>query len=124
VTVLLDTHVFLWWQTDSPRLKKAARQVIAEADLVYVSAVSGWEVAIKQGVGRITLSDPFVTIVKASHFVELPIRLRHAERVAALPPHHADPFDRMLIAQANVEDATIVTHDRQFEHYDVRVVWT
>ena len=124
MTLLLDTHVVLWWRLDSPRLKRGARDAIATADLVWVSAVSGWEVAIKQGLGKLRLADPFVLMVEASEFGELPVTLRHAERVATLPLHHTDPFDRMLVAQAQVEGATLVTHDRAFQPYGIPVVWT
>ena len=124
MTLLLDTHVVLWWRLDSPRLKRGARDAIATADLVWVSAVSGWEVAIKQGLGKLRLADPFVLMVEASEFGELPVTLRHAERVATLPLHHTDPLDRMLVAQAQVEGATLVTHDRAFQPYGIPVVWT
>jgi PIN domain nuclease of toxin-antitoxin system len=121
VRLLLDTHVVLWWRLDSSRLKRAVRQRIATADVVWVSAASGWEAAIKQGLGKLRLADSFPWMVEDSDFDELPVTLRHAEQVATLPPHHADPFDRMLIAQARVEGATLVTHDTQFERYDVPV---
>jgi PIN domain nuclease of toxin-antitoxin system len=95
------------------------RQRIATADIVWVSAASGWEVAIKQSLGKLTLADSFRSMVEDSEFDELPVTLRHAEQVTALPLHHADPFDRMLVAQARVEGATVVTHDPQFEQYDI-----
>ena len=120
--LLLDTHVVLWWRLDSARLRRPVRQRIATADVVWVSAASGWEAAIKQSLGKLTLADAFSWMVSDSDFDELPVTLRHADEVAALPPHHADPFDRMLVAQARVEGATIVTHDSQFERYDVPVV--
>lgn len=123
MTLLLDTHVVLWWRLDSRRLKGAVREAIATSELVWVSAASGWEVAIKRALGRLELRQPFASMVAASEFVELPITLSHAEEIASLPPHHADPFDRMLIAQARVERATIVTHDRHFSLYDVPTIW-
>jgi PIN domain nuclease of toxin-antitoxin system len=123
VTLLLDTHVVLWWRLDSPRLKRAARRAIATADLVWVSAASGWEAAIKQGLGKLDLAGSFAEMVAASDFRELPVTLRHAERVAVLPTHHTDPFDRMLAAQAQLERATLVTHDRLFEPYDLPILW-
>jgi PIN domain nuclease of toxin-antitoxin system len=122
VKLLLDTHVVLWWRLDSSRLKRSVRQQIATADVVWVSAASGWEAAIKQGLGKLRLADSFPWMVDDSDFDELPVTLRHAEQLARLPPHHADPFDRMLIAQARVEGATIVTHDPQFERYEVPIV--
>jgi PIN domain nuclease of toxin-antitoxin system len=123
VTLLLDTHVFLWWQLDSRRLGRAAREAIATAGVVWISAASAWEVAIKQQLGRLTLDQSFSSMVDGSDFSALPVTFAHAERVAALPPHHADPFDRMLIAQSLVEGATLVTHDRQFRPYDVPILW-
>jgi PIN domain nuclease of toxin-antitoxin system len=123
VKVLLDTHVVLWWRLDSPRLKRNVRELIATTDLVWVSAVSGWEIAIKLGLGKLRLDDSFASIVEASDFDELPITLRHADQLKNLPVHHADPFDRMLIAQAQVEDATLVTHDRHFKPYSLPIIW-
>ena len=120
--LLLDTHVVLWWRLDSARLTRAVRQHIATAEIVWVSAASGWEVAIKQSLGTLRLADSFSWMVEDSDFDELPMTLRHAEHVGQLPRHHTDPFDRMLIAQARTEGATIVTHDPQFERYDIPVV--
>ena len=122
--LLLDTHVILWWQTDDRRLGAAARKAIATADLVWVSVASGWEVVIKMSLRRLRLPEPFSLFVRTDDFTELPISLRHTERLTELPAHHADPFDRLLAAQALVEDATLVTHDRAFEPYGVPVIWT
>jgi PIN domain nuclease of toxin-antitoxin system len=121
--LLLDTHVVLWWRLDSPRLRRQARRSIATSEIVWVSAASGWEVAIKRALGKLRLDEAFSSMVESSDFRELPVTLRHAEQLTELSPHHADPFDRMLVAQAMVEGATIVTHDRQFEPYDVPVLW-
>lgn len=123
MTLLLDTHVVLWWRDDSARISIPVRRAIASADLVWVSAASAWEVALKLGLGKITLAEPFAGMVADSEFTELPVAFTHAERFAALPQHHRDPFDRMLVAQAQVEGATLVTHDRQMKPYDVPVVW-
>ena len=122
--LLLDTHVFLWWRADDRRLKQAARKAIAEAPLVYVSAASAWEAAIKATLGRLTLPAPFLEGVSASGFDELPITIAHAEAAGGLPPHHADPFDRMLTAQASLERLVLVTHDRAFQPYGVKLLWT
>jgi PIN domain nuclease of toxin-antitoxin system len=124
VTILLDTHVVLWWQTDDRRLKPKAREAIATAGIVWVSAVSAWEVSIKIGAGRLRMDEPFPLLVRTNEFTALPITLEHADRYAALPPHHRDPFDRLLIAQAMIEKATIVTHDVAFKPYDVSMLWT
>jgi len=122
--ILLDTHVVLWWQRDDRRLNKAARRAIAEADIVWVSAASGWEVSIKKALGRLRLDEPFRVLVAADDFTELPLTLAHADAIAELPPHHADPFDRVLIAQARIEGATIVSHDRALEPYGAAMIWT
>jgi PIN domain nuclease of toxin-antitoxin system len=122
--LLLDTHVFLWWRTKNRRLQKAARDAIAEADLVFVSAATAWEAAIKLALGRLTLPEPIAAGVDASGFSRLSIGFSHAELAASLPAHHADPFDRMLVAQATLEDLTLVTHDVQLKPYDVPILWT
>lgn len=122
--LLLDTHVVLWWQRDDRRLNRAARRAISEADLVWVSAVSGWEVAIKMALGRLRLTEPFRVLLAADDFTELPLTLAHADALAALPPHHTDPFDRLLVAQARVEGATIVSHDRALAPYRAPMIWT
>lgn len=122
--LLLDTHVVLWWQRDDRRLNPAARKAIAEADIVWVSAASGWEAAIKSSIGRLRLDEPFRVLVAADDFTELPMTLAHTECLQALPAHHTDPFDRILVAQALVERATLVTHDRALEPYGGEVLWT
>lgn len=122
--ILLDTHVIFWWQRDDRRLNKAARRAIADADLVLFSAVSAWEATIKMALGRLRLHEPFAVLMAADGFTELPLTTAHAEALAALPPHHGDPFDRALIAQARVEGATIITHDRVFAPYGGAVIWT
>jgi len=124
VTLLLDTHVVLWWQRDDRRLGREARDAIATADVVWVSAVSGWEVAIKTALGRLGLDEPFAALIAADDLTELPMTLAHTGRLQELPVHHTDPFDRMLVAQALSEQATLVTHDRAFEPYGPKVIWT
>lgn len=122
--LLLDTHVVLWWQRDDRRLNQAARRAIARADIVWVSAASGWEVAIKTSIGRLHLSEPFRVLLAADDFTELPLTLAHADALAELETHHSDPFDRVLIAQAQVEGATLVSHDRALEPYGASMIWT
>jgi PIN domain nuclease of toxin-antitoxin system len=124
VKLLLDTHVVLWWQRDDRRLTQAARRAIARADVVWVSAVSGWEVTIKMALGRLHLDEPFRVLLAADDFTELPLSLAHADALAALPAHHADPFDRALVAQAQVEGATLVSHDRALAPYGAPMIWT
>lgn len=120
--LLLDTHVVLWWRQDSRRLGRAGRASIAGAAVVYVSAASAWEVAIKVAIGRLELGAPFEVHVQEAGFEPLPITFSHAAEVVRLPPHHADPFDRMLVAQARLEGLTMVTHDRTFLAYDIRTI--
>jgi PIN domain nuclease of toxin-antitoxin system len=126
--VLLDTHTFLWWITDADSLSGAARETLADgANEVFLSAVSAWEIAIKAGRGRLTLSDEphrFVTqqLIKNS-FHGLPLHLAHALHVYGLPEHHRDPFDRLLVAQSQLEGLPMVTADAEIARYDVSVIW-
>ena len=122
--LLLDTHAFIWWRENSPRLSDDARRRISSASVVFVSVASAWEAAIKIGLGKLRLPESFEAGVVASRFDKLPIDFSHAEAVARLPRHHNDPFDRMLIAQAMGEHLTLVTHDRRFAPYGIDVVWT
>jgi len=122
--LLLDTHVFLWWRGEHRRLRRGARDAIAEAEIVFVSAASAWEAAIKVALGRLRVPDTIEAGVIDSGFEKLPINFSHAEAAAHLPQHHHDPFDRMLVAQARVEGLTLVTHDRRMERYDVEILWT
>jgi PIN domain nuclease of toxin-antitoxin system len=118
VNLLLDTHVLIWWD-EGRGLSSAGLRAIETADSVYVSAASAWEVAIKIGLGRLRPSRTVEEAAEESGFLELPITFRHAQRVAGLPAHHRDPFDRLLIAQAEVEGLTLVTRDPVFERYAV-----
>jgi PIN domain nuclease of toxin-antitoxin system len=124
VKLLLDTHAFLWWRLGSRRLRRPAREAISSAELVWVSAATAWEIAIKRALGRLEMDQGLSSMVEASDFIALDITFAHAERAGVLAAHHADPFDRMLVAQALVEGATLVTHDRQLEPYDVPILWT
>ena len=121
MNVLLDTHVLIWWD-EGRRIAAEARQAIEEADSVYVSAVSAWEVAIKTGLRRLRPTRTVEEAASESGFLELPVTFRHAERVIGLPPHHRDPFDQMLVAQAAVEELTLVTRDPVFARYGVALI--
>ena len=122
--LILDTHAVLWWLNDDRKLSREARSGIATAERVWVSAASGWEVAVKKARGRLRVREPLWATVAADNFTELPFTLRHAEELERLPRHHGDPFDRILVAQARVESAIVVTHDRAFERYGIPVIWT
>lgn len=119
--ILLDTHVLIWWD-EGARLSGDARRAIEEADQVYVSAATGWEIAIKTSLGRMRPSRTVAVALSDSGFEELPVRLRHAEVLATLPMHHRDPFDRLLIAQALSERLTVVSRDEVFGKYAVPLV--
>jgi PIN domain nuclease of toxin-antitoxin system len=116
--MLLDTHLYLWYLADSPNLTAEIREAIAEADEVFVSAVSIWEAAIKIGLGKLDaqISD-IVQGIKASGFLELPVRATDASMVASLPPIHKDPFDRMLVAQAISGPFRLLTADAMIAKY-------
>lgn len=126
MTLLLDTQTLLWWREGNRRLGPRARAGIERAAAVLVSAASGWEMAIKSRAGRLRLREPvdrwLPAALESSGFGMLSITMRHALAVAGLPHHHADPFDRLLIVQAQIEDLTIVTSDSAFDDYDVRIL--
>jgi PIN domain nuclease of toxin-antitoxin system len=119
--LLLDTHVLIWWDMGQPLHAKAGR-AIRDAEQVFVSAVAGWEIALKTSLGRLETRRSVVEAVAESGFEELPIRLVHTEHLGNLPWHHRDPFDRLLAAQALSENLTLVTRDRVFRRYGVRTV--
>jgi PIN domain nuclease of toxin-antitoxin system len=119
VRLLLDTHVFLWWSEDSRLLKARTRRAIEDADDVFVSAASIWEAAIKAAIGKLDLRASLADTVERAGFSPLPIDFAHAEAVRALPRLHADPFDRMLVAQARVEDLHLVSRDAVLGRYPV-----
>lgn len=123
--LLLDTQIYLWFLADSKRLSKKARQDIAHADEVTVSAASIWEASIKAALGKLEVdSTALAEGIQASGFVELPIRAFHGVAAATLPDHHRDPFDRMLLAQAMTEPMHLLTTDAVLARYSplVRVV--
>ena len=124
--LLLDSHAFLWWLTEDPKLKAEARQAVADpASVVYVSAATVWELSIKAALGKLDLDGAdLAEEIEANDFVELPVTARHSLAAAALPRHHEDPFDRMLIAQAQIEDLTIVTRDPAFRAYGIALLPT
>lgn len=121
--LLLDTHIFLWAATGSRRLKAPAKRLIESADAVYVSAASIWEVAIKARLGKIEAdADDLLEAIESSGFIELPISAAHAAGVAQLEPHHQDPFDRLLVAQARAEPLRLLTADEMLAPYSDLVI--
>ena len=126
--LLLDTSAFLWWISDHPSLSQRARDLISDGNHeVWFSAVSSWEIVIKAGLGRLQLPENVERFlpkqIGANGFQVLPIHLRHTLRVARLPRLHCDPFDRLLIAQAILEEFTILSADQQLSRYPVAVEW-
>lgn len=116
--LLLDTHVFLWTVTGDARLKPPSRKLISNAEAVYVSAASIWEIAIKARLGKIEAdAEVLVAAIDASGLLELPVSAQHAAAVARLPMHHTDPFDRLLLAQAFTVPLRFVTADRALSSY-------
>ncbi len=125
---LLDTHVFLWWITDDQRLSSRIREIIADGtNEILFSAASGWEIAIKTRLGRLQLpNDPEIFIpeqLELNAIEVLPVQIGHALHVYQLPSHHRDPFDHLLIAQAQLEKLPILTADPQISRYPVEVIW-
>ena len=121
--LLLDTHTFLWWTEDSPRLPKRFRAAIAErGNDVFVSAVTVWEIAIKRRTGRILFSGGIAEEIRSQGSQPLSIALEHVEAVEHLPVLHRDPFDRMLVAQAMVEGMTLLTVDAQMIGYTPKLL--
>lgn len=122
--LLLDTHAALWWWRDDQRLgPEADRRLTDQSDQVLLSAVVIWEVAIKRSIGKLTVPDGLAVTLVGAGAVALPITLEHAAATEELPWHHHDPFDRLLIAQAQVERAAIVSRDPALALYDVSTVW-
>jgi PIN domain nuclease of toxin-antitoxin system len=120
VRLLLDTHALLWTLDDDSALRPDARRVIiVPGNDVFVSVASAWEIAIKGAKGRLKARDDLEAALDAQQFATLPITIAHTLRVRDLPHHHRDPFDRMLVAQAQLEGLTIVTRDERIRRYDV-----
>ncbi|MGH3593494.1 MAG: type II toxin-antitoxin system VapC family toxin, partial [Pseudonocardiaceae bacterium] len=112
--LLLDTNVLIWWLAESPRLSKETRDAITAEPEVIVSAVSAFEIAVKSAIGKLRVPGDLEVQIVEQAMTELPVTVRHGLAVGQLPMHHRDPFDRLLIAQAQCEGLTIVTADRTF----------
>lgn len=121
--LLLDTQVLIWTLTNPKRLSEQARAAItAGENRVFVSLATPWEMAIKTALGNLTLPNDLEAQLSEKRFELLPIALRHTRAITSLPHHHRDPFDRMLIAQAQVDGMTLVTSDREIERYQVTLL--
>jgi PIN domain nuclease of toxin-antitoxin system len=122
--LLLDTHALLWSVGDEDRLSKAAHEALSAGEVTaYVSAASLWEIAIKRAAGKLEVPEGLLDEIARAGFVELGITFEHALAAGELPPHHSDPFDRMIVAQAQREGLTVVTRDERISAYQVPVLW-
>jgi PIN domain nuclease of toxin-antitoxin system len=126
--VLLDTHAFLWWIDNDPRLSTTARSMITDSDNeLYFSAASGWEIAMKAQIGKLNLPDKLeqfiIEQVVLNQFTVLPIQLSHTLHVYTLPLLHRDPFDRLLVAQSQLEDLLLLTDDAFIQQYTTQTIW-
>lgn len=126
--ILLDTHAFLWWVWDAPELSTKVRKIIANPENeCLLSLASSWEIAIKVSLGKLTLTGSVERFIpeqlSVNGFRQLGVEFRHVARVATLPFHHRDPFDRLLLAQALEEKLTIISADAVFQEYAVNRIW-
>lgn len=123
MNLLLDTHVLLWWMADDPELPPAVRSAISSQDnMVHISAATIWEIGIKKELGKLTIPDDWFPAICAEPFGQISISGAHAVEASALPNLHRDPFDRMLVAQARLENLVLVTTDPQIKRYDVNTL--
>lgn len=120
--LLVDSHVALWWLEASDQLGAACRTKLQQADEVFFSAVTPWELGINVALGRLSMPDGMASALEASGFAALDITTAHAEHAPKLPKHHGDPFDRMLVAQAQLEALVLVTADRALGRYEVELI--
>jgi PIN domain nuclease of toxin-antitoxin system len=126
--VLIDTHIFLWFLLEPYRIRKSAREFLDDTlnNEIFISDVSAWEISIKYGVKKLSIPDIpeiwFPNRVRRAGFLHLPIELSHTLSIHNLPPHHKDPFDRLLISQSNQENLPIVTEDPKFLNYQVKIL--
>lgn len=126
--VLLDTHAFIWWDSDPTKLSSQARAVCEDrANVVLLSVASAWEMQIKLQLGkldlRLSLAEVIASQQRTNDIQVLPVVLGHVLALQDLPAYHKDPFDRLLIVQANMEEAVLITHDPVFAQYPVKLLW-
>lgn len=121
---LLDTHILIWWLMNDSNLSSEIRLTIENPkNTIFVSSISAWEIAIKKAIGKLQAPDDLENALSFSHFHPLSITISHAMGVLKLPPHHHDPFDRMLISQAKIEHCTLITRDGRLEKYETPILW-
>lgn len=128
MNALLDTHAFLWWVIDYFQLSKTAKSIIADpTNTIYLSVVSAWEIIIKERTGKLTLPEPPEIYIPSrlisNQLIGLDVQMQHVLQIASLPDHHRDPFDRLLIAQSQIESIPLITADHLISQYEVNVIW-
>ncbi len=120
---LIDTHILLWWLNNDKRLSSQVSGILSDANNeIYVSIVSPWEIGVKVRINKLPLQTTLEEVFENIEFAMLPISLEHVVTFSKLPLHHKDPFDRMLIAQAQVENLTFITSDPKIKQYDIPVL--
>ena len=124
MNLLLDTHILLWWLANSRQLPAPARAAILGSERIYVSAATAWEITIKVSLGKLDFYGNMEEQLALNNFLPLHVTVTHAVAAGKLPRRHSDPFDRMLIAQAQGESLTLLTHDRRLKAYDVDILVT
>ncbi|OQX97180.1 MAG: twitching motility protein PilT [Bacteroidetes bacterium 4572_128] len=125
---LLDTHTFIWTVIDdNDKLSRKAKNIIRDVDNeLFISTISFWEIAIKKNIGKLELNvdfDELIKQLKINKINLLNINLKHIKQIINMPLHHRDPFDRMLISQAKIENMVIITRDKHFHKYDINILW-
>jgi PIN domain nuclease of toxin-antitoxin system len=116
--LLIDTHILIWWLSDDSKLSSSEKDLIADPDnLVFVSAAACWEITVKKMIGKLDAPDDLPAALVANDFIELPITVQHTQSLYQLPPHHNDPFDRIMVAQALSEDLAFMTRDSKIHLY-------
>lgn len=121
--LLLDTHAFIWWNAQDSRLPISARSAIADpGNRIVVSATSAWEISIKRKTGKLAFRHDVLSAIATDGFETIDVTPEHADAAGSLPLHHADPFDRLLVAQARIEQLVLVTQDRQLLPYGVPLI--
>ena len=119
---LLDSHILIWLDTGDTRLSQGVLQRLRSADKRFLSAATAWELGLKRAAGKLVLRESVGSMLTVFGLIELPVTIRHGDRAALLPMHHRDPFDRLLLAQAELEGLILVTADRQLAQYGVPVL--
>lgn len=121
--LLLDTHILIWWLTEDKKLSQTEIDIITDSDnIIFISAATAWEIAVKKMIGKLEAPDDLTAALTANNFFELPITIKHSQKLYQLPLHHHDPFDRIMVAQAIAEDLIFMTRDIKIKLYEIRTI--